>query len=133
MISKELLSEVLGRQIKIIAIDENKCEIRNSIPFENYQVGVSYKYLNGNKEIRFMPIYELSHRCKEWAFSKRYNVYSLGKWRDSNRDTYLSYSVTIKTFEETLSYAIGKAYIDKFHADTEPEAIFKACEWILNK
>jgi hypothetical protein len=74
MISKELLSDVLGRHVEIIIIDENKCEIRNSIPFENYQLGVSYSYIYGNKETRFIPIHELAFLCKEWAYNKKYFI-----------------------------------------------------------
>jgi hypothetical protein len=28
---------------------------------------VSYSYIYGNKETRFIPIHELAHKCKEWA------------------------------------------------------------------
>lgn len=116
MISKELLSEILGRPIEIISIDENKCEIRNSISFENYQLGVSYIYLYGNKETRFMPIHELAHKCKEWAGS-------LGKYHCIYSGLYDS------TDQGTLYICLLDS--NDFWADTEPEAIFKACEWIL--
>jgi len=107
-VSKELLSEVLGTPVEIISIDEHKCEIKNSISFENYQLGVSYSYLYGNKEIRFMPVHELAHECKEWASSKGYHIYS------HNKGCHIHYNIA------------------SFKADTEPEAIFAACQWILD-
>ncbi len=118
LVSKELLSEVLG--YKVDKIEEH---------FDgNFDPCFLISH-NGGQLL--LNIYEFMYLCKEWAFQQRYNVYSLGKWRDSNRDTYLSYSVTIKTFEENIQYAMNKCYNDKFYADTEPEAVFKACEWIL--
>ncbi len=115
--SKELMSAVLGKNIEEIRISKL-----------NYK---NFLYNATKVDSGMISIYEFMYLCKEWAFQQRYNVYSLGKWRDSYRDTYLSYSVTIKTFEENIDYAMNKCYNDKFYADTEPEAVFKACEWIL--
>lgn len=80
-----------------------------------------------------LDIHRLAYLCKQWAFTKRYNVYSLGKWRDSSSEDYMSYSVTIKTFDEDIAYAMNKCYNDRFHADSEPGAIFASCEWIRLK
>ncbi len=125
MISKELLSAVLGNESEPIH------ELNGVLKYLNSEFQDS---VYGHQMIqREINIHELVFLCKEWAFQQRYNVYSLGKWRDSNREKYLSYSVTIKTFEEGNTYAMNKCYNDKFYADTEPEAVFKACEWIMNK
>lgn len=75
-ISKELLNEILKRPVEIIDIGEFKCMIRNSTYFDNEQSGVVYSYLYGNKEIRFMSIYEFAFKCKEWALTKGYFIYS---------------------------------------------------------
>lgn len=58
-------------------------------------------------------IYEFAFKCKEWALTKGYFIYSTNE---------LSF---IKTFSlETIeTFSNGK--------DTEIECILKACEWIL--
>ena len=90
MITKELLSEVLG-VYKIIE------------PYGNILVWEWDKsYSNNNCSIN---IYELAHKCKEWALQYDYTILSSKGYA-------------------TIS---GKVFYDK----TEPEAIFKACQWIL--
>lgn len=118
IINKELLSEVLESPVKILSIDENKCEIRNSISFENYQLGISYTYLYGNKETRFMTIHELAHKCKEWASNQGYRLMSC-------QDKDAGYCEVMKAVN----------YPPLLHSeicDLETEAIFKACQWILD-
>ena len=58
-------------------------------------------------------IYEFAFKCKEWALTKGYFIYSANE---------LSF---IKTFllETIETFSNGK--------DTEVECIIKACEWIL--
>ena len=116
MISKELFEEVMGKSISNMNI------VGNNVMYSGFPREFHQKVIN---------IYELMAKCQDWAFHKGYNVYSLGKWRDSNRKAYLSYSATFKTHNEPLDYAMDKSYNDKFHADTEPEAVFMACEFIL--
>ena len=120
-ISKELLSEVLKSPVEIISIDECKCMIKNSIYFDNEQMGISYRYLYGNKEIRFMSIYEFAFKCKEWALSKGYS--------------HLSGKDDIYEKGEGFVCSIGSTtlLIKDFYADTEIEATIKACNWILEK
>lgn len=115
MISKELLSEVLKSQVEIIDINECKCMIRNSTYFDNEQMGIVYRYLFGNKEIRFMSIYEFAFKCKEWALTKGYFIYS------TNELSFIK-SFSLETIE---TFSNGK--------DTEIECILKACEWLLDK
>ncbi len=58
-------------------------------------------------------IHEIAHKCKEWAcLNNDMLVYTAPKY--SHKFT----SVEVEGY--------------KCRADTEPEAIFKACEWILN-
>ena len=110
MISKELLKNVLyGENIDNISI------ISNDITFEYSH------YVNGVFQYRRktdINIYELAHKCKEWALKHHYKVISKpdnvpGLW-----EAYVNLSLTSKHGEV---------------ADTEPEAIFKACQWILTK
>ena len=64
-------------------------------------------YYNG------INIYEFAFKCKEWALSKGYFIYSTHE---------LSFikSLSLETIE---TFANGK--------DTEMECIIKACNWIL--
>jgi len=71
-----------------------------------------YIYEDEN-EIEFedkLNIYYLAHKCKEWAAPQGYNV-------SSNLVT---------------TMITSNGYREMFDADTEPEAIFKACQWILD-
>ena len=110
MISKELLKNVLyGENIDNISI------ISNDITFEYSH------YVNGVFQYRRktdINIYELAHKCKEWASTHNYSVISKpdnvpGLW-----EAYVNLSLTSKHGEV---------------AESEPEAIFKACQWILTK
>jgi hypothetical protein len=98
-ISKELLSEVLNLNITYI----ERCN--NSIV---YKVSV----YDREEEVN---IYEFVFKCKEWALTKGYFIYSTNE---------LSF---IKTFSlETIeTFSNGK--------DTEIECILKACEWVLKE
>lgn len=59
MISKELLSEVLGLKINLVEIDE----ARNKVFYYCNQFGRMTGEIN---------IYELAYKCKEWTKNKEY-------------------------------------------------------------
>ena len=129
IISKELLSEVLN---------ENRVTIKNLCISNNILIYVSFcspNELNGtnyNEHLlndyhclkadiyQEINIYELAHKCKEWAWdSHEYKLYStIGFCK-----FFWSY---------TDSIGIMRAHERSFDADSEPEAIFKACQWILD-
>lgn len=95
--SKELLSEVLNlKRIDNIYIEDNLlyfCEL--------------------NKPIN---IYELAHKCKEWAWDNGWIVKS---------------GTTKSGFDcEVWGYTFDKR--KRLDGESEPEAIFKACQWILD-
>jgi hypothetical protein len=102
MISKELLSEVLDlkKEVMSIAIREN-----NIIPC-NQGIPIATP----------INIYELAHKCKEWALKSSYQLHS------AMRNGNLPIVVLIDEQDVLRHY---------FKADTEPEVIFKACEWLL--
>ena len=108
--SKELLSEVCGENVKDVELWEN-----NSI---RYFAPKDY----------ILNIYELAHKCKEWAFDKGYiieaGVHPTIKKDRSDRDYF--YKITTDR---------GQILVSKFDEiiKTEPEAIFKACELVLEK
>lgn len=104
MISNELLSVVLGLHCGIKSI-------------KNSEVIYWFDCIGEIREYS-INIYELAHKCKEWALKHHYKVISKpdnvpGLWK-----AYVNLSLTSKHGEV---------------ADTEPEAIFKACQWILDK
>lgn len=130
-ITIKLLSEVLKRQVEIIDIDECKCMIRNSTYFDNEQIGIIYQYLYGNKEIRFMTIYEFAFKCKEWASKKEYQIISgLSDEQAYRKEHEKAYSKVLWCEGDD----IHREYKDMiFVSHSEQQAIFDACEWILKE
>jgi hypothetical protein len=115
MISKELLSEVLGY-----------------VPFKVSRIksvnGVGEKTLiieNNDGTVRaYWNIYELAHKCKEWASGYGYLI---------GTSFYTGDSINPK---ESICYIQGwfgnwlNIYVSE--ANTETEAIFNACQWLLD-
>ena len=104
-ISKELLSEIM--QLGILEVGE----------IDDCYLSFKYYILDDDFLDACINIYELAHKCKEWADSIGYILYS-----------------AIHGYE---CYIDGRSFIDntpvRFLAESEPEAIFKACQWILTK
>lgn len=107
-ISKGLLSEVLHYDVYKIHIKNNTLEY--DCDFDDVLI------------IRNINIYELAHKCKEWAAAKYMPICS-------------------KTTRQGGIAKIRKKIDNKNHSNTifsteylhsEPEAIFKACQWILD-
>jgi len=114
-ISKELLSEVLGYEV---------LSFREAGDFIMYETSFSKAGIN---------IYELAHKCKEWAFLEGFTV-------ESKLDFF---------FPEYNNGCIARCYVSnkeegvilREQSNTEPEVIFKAtsyildckaCQWILD-
>lgn len=78
---------------------------------------VRYKF-NAIGEPRDSSInsYELSYLCKKWAYSKNYIIDSCYVNPQSEIHVYWMSKLNKRT---------------TFNADTEPEAVFEACDWIL--
>ena len=104
--TRELLSEVLNiNDIKEYECRDNECHIvRHDLPLPM-----------GNQHI-LINIYELAHKCKKWAHNKNY-------WLST------CYTGQVKIYDAGSTYP--KIIL---HTEiTESEAIFKACEWILEQ
>lgn len=80
-------------------------------------------------------LYELAHMCKEWAYKNNGMIVS------KNHRTWEKISLSDNQSDYTDDWeAIGYVYTgnpantltNEFICDTEPEAIFKACQWILD-
>lgn len=101
--SKELLSEVL---------DKGKGSI-TKIEYNPSKTIVEYEQLE--RYWNSINTYELAHKCKEWAISKGWVLHE------------------VRNLKEYIIYFSGdfREPSNDFRANTEPEAIFKACEWIM--
>ena len=111
MISRELLSEVLGVdfEIKDFRILENIAWIDDKPP-------VSNGYKGWRKTIN---IHELAHMVKEWAYAEGYVIKSYRCFTCHD-----DYKVTVMFDTKTIHSDCAKS---------EPEAVFKAGEWILKE
>jgi hypothetical protein len=98
VISNELLSEVFDDNVF------NFCTEKNTVNIQIDRENDRYQEIN---------IYELAHKCKEWAMDK--------------------YGCTIgSSIYKEYSKCWAIAFDESFVAPTEPEAIFQACQWIYN-
>lgn len=106
--SKELLSEVLGRDVdKVKWIEENT---------------LIYGCVHSDGWYDEINIYELAHKCKEWAKLKYFIDID-------------SHSGCARWGSEAVSHNGRPSvfYEQVFIGRTETDAIFKACEWIMEK
>ena len=101
MISKKLLESVLDKEIASINIEEN---ILNYIEDK-----VDYFEIN---------IYELAHKCKEWAYKRGFLYW----YENSGLFIKIMYSCKVDFVID-----IGE-YKKPFEIDID----FKACQWILD-
>ncbi len=108
MISKELLSEILNIENERISRTVDKFCFPNT-----NTIAVQYYMTDGWQHIN---IYELAFMCKSWALDKNQ---SLTSWAFKTDSAFCEIGS-----REDSDYNF-------FEADTEIEAIFKACEWIL--
>ena len=111
-ISKELISEVLKDKLYLL-IDENF----------TYSILDNYVLFAEDECVIFeINIYEFVFKSKKWAENKGYIIFSKNK-------ECLVYSIDeVYDIIECLNQ-----YEDYFEANTEIEAIIKACNWVLEK
>ena len=107
MISKKLLSEVLDIEIRDMKSVNSTLYINSTSAIE-----ASICLAFGSYESH-INIHELAHKCKEWALQYKYEFLS----------GYLSGRGYVVVMEQRRTW----------YADTEVEAIFKACEWLLKQ
>lgn len=112
-ISKELLSEVYNTDANVVKVVFN--ETSKLVVYRDNQIKDKLFPVN---------IYELAHKCKEWAFKQKHGYIILSGF------TNLTDNIYEATIENPNTTGI---YREIFCADTEVEAIFKACEWILKE
>lgn len=114
--SKELLSEVLGKDVCKVKEIENNTLIYGCLVHDGW-----YDEIN---------IHELANKCKEWAYRKGYSLIS-GVFivADDNGNAVFDYfnSCLINYIEKENRNQV----LNNFKSDTEAESILKACEWII--
>ena len=116
IISKELYEEIQKDYINFESITQD--EYITEYNEEDEEVEYINKYtLYAEDSIN---IYRLLHKCKEWC-KKDLTI----NYRKDNEYRKGWVEVIVK-YDETSVFANKP-----FKADTEPEAIFKACQWIL--
>lgn len=108
MISKELLTEILG------------IEILSSKPV-NQTSTMTYKFYEfGELRESSINIYELAYLCKKWAYTKDYLI-------DSCFYLHLPEGQIHVFWQSRSNWRI------EFGGNTEPEAVFDACQWIFEQ
>ena len=108
MISKELLTAIREDNYTVVDIDYF------------YEIGdKKIGYLLDNKQWYYINIYELDHKCKEWAFDKGYTIVNgIGRLGEE-----VCYILQITRFSLDSYYEQGINY----------ETPINACQWILDK
>lgn len=118
MISKELLGNILNIDVAHISKSEHTDTI--SVHERCFMYPLTYdasSYLTIN-------IHELAHKCKLWIVDNGYGL-SMNYVVDSNTKEFSHF--------ECLLY--GNPYVSDYFdmgSEDESQAIFKACEWVLN-
>jgi hypothetical protein len=114
MISKELITQVLRGYPKYSEQDECTGNI-------TYKVGSNIIHFEVNSNMMSQyNVYEFAYKCKEWAMSKGFIIITYG-------EAYYNVDVHYKNNKSQIG---RMAFYDT--AQEEPEAIFKACQWILD-
>ena len=118
-ISKELLCEVLNEKVEVVDIKTSIDDY--SIPTNEIryypELATGYKSIN---------IYEFAFKCKEWAIKS--NNHSSWELR-----SFCNVSKIWECHCNPVFQMRNYGDMEIFKADTEFEAIIKACEWILEK
>ena len=114
-ISKELLSEVFGE------------EVTTDISVDFYEIdGVIQEWKVVWFNFKTYPLDFVVYKCKEWAFDKGYSIVTT------------PHSIELVFNDNKKHLRVGGHYLRyrstaDIKAITEPEAVFKACDYILKE
>jgi len=114
MISKELLSEVFGFNISYISNDI----LRTVFFHQQCEQGLYEHEIN---------IYELAHKCKEWAWSQKAIITLLTR-NENGFKCILEHRFNMDFDGELFLYNENNNCVEI----SASEAVFKACQWILD-
>lgn len=119
MITKELLSNVLDKEIVNVA---DQLDEYNMLYWDEQNTDYLKCRLN---------VYELVHKCKEWAMSKGFIILTyIHEMAGAKREGESYYNVDVDYHSNKSKFG-NLAFSDT--AKEEPEAIFKGCQFILNQ
>ena len=121
LISKELLSEIENYRVDYFDMFDD-----NIVYYTNHLIGVDDNRVEENN----VTIYELAHKCKEWAIKQGYSLRSCIH-DDGSHERYYSICDILKPLYD--SSCLFDTLLKTTEANTELEAIFKAGQWILDK
>lgn len=108
-ISKELLGNTIGKEIKEFVIEKN--ELRYILENDS----------NTIPELYYINIYELAHKCKEWAYNQGYMM--------KIENHYLN-SIQIQIRKPTANSMYKEPWKKTF--ENEIEGMIYVCQWILD-
>ena len=130
MISKELLSEILGIEVTTVRDD-----IKSTPDRLYYETSDADTHRAFSPSIPFISVYDLAYRCREWAMTEGYQVSACRPIvQDDTGVQVINYWYKSYIFKfEIGSYGPPEQILNfDVNVRSEPEAVFKACEWILN-
>jgi len=119
MLSKELLSEIVGYKVVILKGNTSLNPNGDAIVYredKKVEFGQTVR-------ARAINIHELAYKCKEWVVKTHSFGIESGMGALENKIISCSCSIYTTPFPNP----------EYFEADTEPEAIFKACEFVLGE
>jgi len=130
MISKELLSEVLGFKVTKIHVIQ-----QDSDGYEDYEFGTVLLFsAEGGRHNSKINIHELAYKCKEWCTKYNFKLESEltyledGKFYGRARLIHTQMmGFCVFGFQKQHTYK--SEWFENYM--TEPEAIFRACQWVL--
>lgn len=120
MISPELLSAIYGYDIVDVIIEGEDVW---PLVFVRLSRGEMVKENAPCCRFKSVNIHSLAHKCKEWASKSNYSLVSY-------------FSLQSKKWFCIVDIDDGFMFhsdIYQEYAGSEPESIFKACQWILDK
>ena len=126
MISKELLSEVIN--IKIEDIIDLKIFGKDLKYYEKCLLNSCCDGRLSNHKYsicKSINIYELAFKCKQYALKRGYIL-------DSQSRSYCKGKGICFIYLDDWTSEFPEYCLESFSADSEIEAIFKACQWILD-
>ena len=108
-ISKELMSEVLNYEVDtVLGINKNEIDYTCCRDENEGYIDIS------------INLYEFAFKCKDWALKKEVMIHSSPTQKKES-------TAIVQSFDMSKFY-YGQ---NQFYALTEPEAIIKACRWVL--
>lgn len=121
--SKELLSDVFNKEVLIISDDTEWVEEKMGESLRANDICIIFAQTDYNPYI-ILDKHALAHKVKEWAFEQGYELFS----KILSNDHQIRGNCLVLRVESD-----PETVLKIENADTEPEAIFEAGEWILSQ